>query len=78
MQTTVKQLRSSTREILGAVSRGDSVTITRRGRACARIVPVKKSKSTSRQNRLFGIWKDHKQVGTVAAYVRALRKGRWA
>ena len=46
MKTTAKDLRLHTKRILEAVNRGQEVTITHRGKARAKIVPMR----TARKN----------------------------
>ncbi len=42
MKATAKELRVHSRELLDAVSRGEDVVITFRGKPCARLVPYEK------------------------------------
>lgn len=63
----------------GAVDRGQEVTITHRGKARAKLVPIRTARTSSRAARklpLFGIWKDRADIGDVAAYVERLRSRR--
>lgn len=77
MQSTAKELRFHTKEILDSVHRGEEVLITFRGKPYAKIVPLKESeKDKDAKNELFGIWKNRKDMGTVEEYVRNLRKSR--
>ena len=78
MITTIRQLRTSTKEILSAVTRGDSVVITKRGRPCAKIVPVDRKKVSKNQNEIFGIWKDYRLIRSVKKYIKKLRTLRYA
>lgn len=78
MKTTVRELRASTKEVLSAVGRGDTVLVTSRGKPCARIVPVFERKKREAGDSLFGIWKDKKDVKSVKGYLSKLRKGRYA
>lgn len=81
MNASVRELRASTKSILSAVGRGDTVTITYRGKPCARILPLKKNhagKGNFEDDSIFGIWRDNKDVADVEAYVRQLRKARFA
>jgi prevent-host-death family protein len=78
MRTSAKELRAKTREILEAVSRGEEVVITYRGKARARITRYKKTREARNETHaLFGMWEDHPQVADVARYVRGLRRGRF-
>ena len=77
MQSTAKELRFHTKEILNSVHRGEEIIITFRGKPYAKIVPLKESKKDKdSKNELFGIWKDRKDMGNVDEYVRNLRKSR--
>ena len=76
MKATAKDLRFHSKELLDSVERGEEVVITYRGKPHAKLVPIKKIKSTQKNNGLFGIWKDNESVKDVAKYVRDLRKGR--
>ena len=76
MRASIRQLRSSTKEILSAVSRGDTVWITSRGKPCAKITLAGSSVDVKRKNEAFGMWKDRKELCDVSAYVRRMRKWR--
>jgi prevent-host-death family protein len=77
MKTTAKSLRMDTKRILDAVERGEEVIVSKRGKACARIVPVaRKTTQASAETALFGIWKQHKEVEDVEAFIDSLRSGR--
>lgn len=78
MQATAKDLRFHSTELLNTVRRGEEVTITFRGKPCAKLVPIEEEKSQEiTSNELFGIWKDYEQVEDVENYVENLRKGRF-
>ncbi|MBW2660056.1 MAG: type II toxin-antitoxin system prevent-host-death family antitoxin [Deltaproteobacteria bacterium] len=77
MQATAKDLRFYSKELLNAVTRGEEVIITYRGKPCAKLVPIEDGKKRSAQpNELFGIWKDNTQSEDVEKYIRTIRKGR--
>ncbi len=77
MESTAKELRFHTKEILDSVHRGEEVLITFRGKPYAKIVPLKESKKDKdAKNELFGIWKNRKDMDDVEGYVRSLRRGR--
>ncbi|MFQ5660966.1 MAG: type II toxin-antitoxin system Phd/YefM family antitoxin [Gammaproteobacteria bacterium] len=78
MKTTAKSLRLDTKTILDAVERGEEVIVSKRGRPCARIVPVQKktAKNNIQDTGLFGIWKENKVVQDVNAFIDSLRSGR--
>jgi len=76
MESSLLTLRRSPAKILDAIETGQEVTLTRRGKAIARIVPARSgSVKTARSQAAFGMWKDS-DVSSVAEQVRAIRKGR--
>jgi prevent-host-death family protein len=78
MHASAKDLRFHSKNLLEAVSRGEEVIITYRGKPCAKLTPLKESNKTrSQSDPLFGIWKDHDGTKDVTKYVRNLRKGRF-
>lgn len=81
MKATAKELRFHSKALLDAVSRGDSVVITFRGKPCAKLVPYEAPKSSEpvqAEDRLFGIWRDRDDIDDVEDYVRGLRKSRFS
>ena len=76
MKATAKDLRFHSKELLDTVNRGEEVIITFRGKPCAKLVPFKEAEKT-KEDTLFGIWKDNDTVQNVEEYVRNLRKGRF-
>ena len=78
MRASAKELRSKSHKLLEAVSRGEEVVITYRGKAKARIIRYKKARDARvEKHALFGMWADNSQVADVDRYVRDLRKGRF-
>ena len=77
MRATAKDLRFHSKELLEAVDRGEEVTITFRGKPCAKLVPYTESTGKEGPKSLFGIWQDNPAVADVADYVDELRKGRF-
>ena len=81
MKATAKELRVHSKELLDAVSRGEDVVITFRGKPCARLVPYEKSDNKptvlDKREDLFGIWADRIDIESVEEYVQSLRKGRY-
>jgi antitoxin (DNA-binding transcriptional repressor) of toxin-antitoxin stability system len=77
MTVNIRMLRSSTREILSAVSRGDTVFIANRGKACAKIIPIG-GQAAAKPVSLAGMWKDNKKTASVGAFIRVLREPRHA
>ena len=77
MRASAKELRSKSHKLLEAVSRGEEVVITYRGKA-TRIIRYKKTRDArGEKHALFGIWADNSQVADVDRYVRDLSKGRF-
>lgn len=80
MKTTAKDLRTHARRILEAVDRGQEVTITHRGKARAKLVPIRTPRRAARPQArklpAFGMWSKRAEMKDVAAYVRRLRSGR--
>lgn len=74
MIANIRQLRASTKEILSAVSRGDTVWVTSRGKTCAKIMPVNYPDKVETKDEAFGMWKTDKRTQNVHAYVRGIRK----
>ena len=81
MNASVRELRASTKSLLSAVGRGDTVIITCRGKPCARLSPLEETRADKGEfgdDAIFGMWKNNKVVADVEAYVRKVRKGRFA
>jgi prevent-host-death family protein len=77
MKITTKELRIQPGKIIDQVVNGQEVTVTFRGKALAKIVPIqKKDSSVKQENEVFGMWNNHKAEKTVEETVRELRKGR--
>ncbi|MDR2258535.1 MAG: type II toxin-antitoxin system prevent-host-death family antitoxin [Treponema sp.] len=76
MEITTKQLRIQPGKIISQVNNGQEITVTYRGKACAKIVPIKRVNFQQKDldNELFGIWRD--RGDNVDQYVRSIRKGR--
>jgi len=79
MKATAKDLRVHSKGLLDAVSKGEDVVITFRGKPCARLVPYEKTDPPTLDylNDLFGIWADRLDIESVEEYVQSLRKGRF-
>jgi antitoxin (DNA-binding transcriptional repressor) of toxin-antitoxin stability system len=78
MNATFLDLRKNTKNILSAIERNESVTLTYRGRKKALIIPCEDSKTrpSIKDCAAFGMWDDREDMENVEAYVRNLRKGR--
>ena len=77
MEATAKDLRFNSKELINAVSRGEEVVITFRGRPCAKLIPYNDEKDGDVKSDLFGIWKDNDKVEDVNKYIRSCRNGRY-
>lgn len=82
MKATAKELRIHSKELLDAVSRGENVIITFRGKPCAKLVPYENGnkadgENAKKENDLFGIWADRDDMESVEDFVRNLRKNRF-
>ncbi len=81
MEMTAKSLRSRIAEALACAERGDSVTITYRGKPRARLVGIRQRHEGAPNGQGlagFGMWNDHENMQDVDAYVRELRNPRHA
>jgi len=81
MKATAKELRIHSKELLDAVSRGDEVIITYRGKPCAKLVSYREQERpliTEEEIPAFGMWADRDDVESVDGYLRNLRKNRFA
>jgi prevent-host-death family protein len=78
MEVTTKELRIQPGKIIDQVVNGQEITVTFRGKALARIVPIlQHSKNQdSDEISIFGMWKTHSNDKTVEDTVRGIRKGR--
>lgn len=78
MEATAKDLRFHSTELLNTVKRGEEVTITFRGKPCAKLVPIEDNEELIEKNELFGIWETNNETEKVDKYLRNLRKGRFS
>lgn len=79
MKATVLDLRRNPRKILEAIARNEPVTLSKRGREIALIVPRKETERSLsiKDSPAFGLWKDRADMKDPAKYVRRLRRGRF-
>ena len=79
MKANAKDMRYRLRSVLGAVDRGESVYVTYRGKVRAKMIPAGPEEvSDSSTNPFYGMWRDREEMTDVDAYVREVRKGRFA
>jgi len=77
MKATALDLRRRTKEIIDALDRGESVTLTYRGEEKGTIVPARKKRRRSiTEFEFFWMWKDNPEVEDVEGYIRRLRERR--
>jgi antitoxin (DNA-binding transcriptional repressor) of toxin-antitoxin stability system len=75
MKATVVDLRYKTRELMEALDRRETVTLTYRGKVKGYLVPAKPSKMRVQDHPFFG--SDPGDGRTVAEEMRDLRAGRY-
>ncbi|MBN2896777.1 MAG: type II toxin-antitoxin system Phd/YefM family antitoxin [Campylobacterales bacterium] len=73
MIATAKDLRFNINRLFDALSKGEEVTITYRGKAKAKLIPAQDAHET-KDDALFGLWKE--RGDSVDEMVRAMRQGR--
>lgn len=78
MKATILDLRRNPKKILDAIERRETVTLSKRGREIALIVPPTAGRPAPaiKESPAFGIWKERTDLEDPAQYVRQLRKGR--
>ena len=80
MKMSAKALRSRVGDALACLDRGETVTITYRGKPRARLVGIDGEDETRPRGvgdvSAFGMWKDRDDLIDVGAHVRELRKLR--
>ena len=80
MEITAKALRSRVGQVLACLDRGESVTITYRGKPRAKLVGIDAEQEEEFRRDTdfpaFGMWRDREDLSDVDAHVRELRKGR--
>ena len=78
MNASFLDLRTRSREILGALERNEKITLFYRGKPKAVISPIEETETPKVEDLpAFGIWADRDDMADPAAYVRELRKGRY-
>ena len=80
MEASVLDLRKRMREVMMAIERHETVTLTHRGKRRAMIVPWAKTKKTKvkvADLAAFGMWSDRPETADPVAYVESIRKPRF-
>ena len=79
MEASILDLRKNMKKVMSALERNERVTLTRRRRKMAVIVPAgeKQARKTKAADlAAFGMWADREDMQDVSAYVRELSKPR--
>lgn len=83
MNATIVDLRYHMKDVLRAIDRGETVTVLYRGKEKAKLMPIApvseapgKSAIKTKDQPLFGMWKDRDDLADPASYVRNLRRPR--
>ncbi|MEQ8819499.1 MAG: type II toxin-antitoxin system prevent-host-death family antitoxin [Sumerlaeia bacterium] len=79
MKMTFVELRRDPAKLMEALERNEEVTLSRRGREVARVIPSGQPAvgAEVKNHPAFGMWADRDDAADPAAYVRNLRKGRF-
>ena len=80
MVASFLDLRTKMKDILYALNRNEKVTLTRRGKKIAVIVPYELTQETDlrvEDSPCFGMWADREDMADPVEYVENLRKGRF-
>ena len=79
MKATLVDLRRNARQIVEAIERNETVTLTKRGKEIAQIIPTKEEpkKVSFMDSPAFGMWKDREDMADPVAYVRKIRQPRY-
>ena len=80
MKATIVDLRYRMKDVLRAIDRGETVTVSYRGKEKAKLVPITAPEEEPRPKvtdlPFFGMWKDREDMADPVAYIRKIRKPR--
>lgn len=77
MKMTFLELRREPGRLLDALERREEVTLSRRGREIARVVPLEGASSIDvERHPAFGMWSARKDLKDPVRAVRRMRRGR--
>lgn len=81
MEASIVDLRRKMSQVLRAIDRNETVTVTYRGRKKAVMYPVSTAPPAGKEldpadHPAFGMWADRQDMQDVDAYMRKVRKGR--
>jgi len=82
MKATIVDLRYNMKHVLRAINRGETVTVLCRGKERAKLTPIAPPAGgggpKTKDQPLFGLWKDREDISDPASYLRGLRLPRGA
>jgi antitoxin (DNA-binding transcriptional repressor) of toxin-antitoxin stability system len=82
MDASIVDLRYRMKDVLRAIDRGETVTVLYRGKAKAKLTPVGPApddpRPRTKDQPLFGIWRNREDLRDPASYVRNLRRSRYS
>ena len=82
MNATIVDLRYNMKHVLRAIDRGETVTVLYRGKERAKLTPIAPASGSgapkTKDQPLFGLWKDREDISDPASYLRRLRTPRRA
>jgi antitoxin (DNA-binding transcriptional repressor) of toxin-antitoxin stability system len=82
MNATIVDLRYNMKHVLRAIDRGETVTVLYRGKERAKLTPIAPPPGggapKTKDQPLFGLWKDRADISDPASYLRRLRLPRRA
>jgi antitoxin (DNA-binding transcriptional repressor) of toxin-antitoxin stability system len=82
MNATIVDLRYNMKNVLRAIDRGETVTVLYRGKERAKLTPIPAAPSSggpkTKEQPLFGLWKDREDISDPDSYLRQLRLPRRA
>jgi antitoxin (DNA-binding transcriptional repressor) of toxin-antitoxin stability system len=82
MNANIVDLRYNMKHVLRAIDRGETVTVLYRGKEKARLTPIApkpgRGAPKTKDQALFGLWKDREEMSDPASYLRHLRLPRRA
>jgi len=82
MNATIVDLRYNMKHVLRAIDRGETVTVLYRGKERAKLMPITAAPCSgapkTKDQPLFGLWKDREDMSDPASYLRRLRLSRRA
>ena len=80
MNASIVDLRYNMKRVLRAIDRGETVTVLYRGKERAKLTPIAPTPSSrapkTKDQPLFGLWKDREDLSDPASYLRHLRLPR--